>query len=114
MDGHGNALFLFVRKGNILAKQFHNLAYHSSCNPKLYPHGFTRKHIEVLFHVLRQIQALSFRALQGFKGFSRLIQNAQLPDMVKAVIGNVYERIIIADQIIFPLFCYHLVRAYNI
>ena len=34
--------------------------------------------------------------------------------MVKAVIGNIVVRIVITDQIIFPLFCYHLIRAYNI
>ena len=44
------------------------------------------------------------RVSKGLAGLSRM---PQLPDMVKAEIGNVYERIIIADQIIFSLFCYH-------
>ena len=57
----------------------------------------------------------TFALYFGNRGFmpAELIESAR-EDMVKAVIGNIVVRIVIADQIIFSIFCYHLVRAYNI
>ena len=49
-----------------------------------------------------------------FKRFSRFLQYFQLPDTIKPVIGNIVIFIVITNEIIFPLFCRHLIRSNGI
>lgn len=114
MCGHGDIVYVLVRKDDIFAKCLDYISDHWLGNTKFHPYGFAGKHIDVFFHILSKIQSLSFCASQRFKRFCGFIQNFQFSDTVKPIIGNIIVFIVITDKIILSFFCRHLVRGNNI
>lgn len=114
MCGHGDTVYVLVRKGDIFAKCLDYISDHWLGNTKFHPYGFAGKHIDVFFHILSKIQSLSFCASQRFKRFCGFIQNFQFSDTVKPIIGNIIVFIVITDKIILSFFYLHLVRGNNI
>lgn len=103
------SLFRFVIEADTASEPINQFTRHFRRGFHGHNSTFPREHIDMLSHVLGQVQAM-FHTLHFALWFCRCVRHGDIADMVNTVMGDVVVLVHIANQVILPIGGNHLIR----
>ena len=108
----GQFILRDVRKLSIRPEIVDNISKDIPFCTEFHPDGLSGEHIDMLRHVSGKVEP--FVPVQFCRRLARGIKKPDIPDPVDAVVRQIVIFVIIADEIIAPVRCSHLIGVHNV
>ena len=103
VGGHGDLLVAFVAEPHILAEHVDDIAEHRLVRAEDHAGILAREHIDMLFHICRQVELSAVGTCERFKGLRALGEKLHIRHAVDAVVADVVVFVIVTDEVILAL-----------